>query len=75
MEKTGLGICQKVNVLQYQNSILQQSPCVVVVGTGSSINVSISSNLSKANNTDKVIYIKQDIYIIIVPHNTIVQTV
>ena len=36
-EKKVLGIFQKVNVLQCQNSILQQSPCVVVVGTGSSI--------------------------------------
>ena len=36
-EKRVLGICQKVNVLQCQNSILQLSPCVVVVGTGSSI--------------------------------------
>ena len=36
--KKGLGICRKVNVLQcQQNSILQQSPCVVDVGTGSSI--------------------------------------
>ena len=30
---------QKVNVLLYQNCILQQSPCVVVVGTGSSISL------------------------------------
>ena len=39
-EKNGKGfrICQKVNVLQCQNvNSLQQSPCVVVVGTGSSI--------------------------------------
>ena len=64
--KKGLGICQKVNVLQCQTYILQQSPWFVVVAqVPQSVNVHTFFTYQR-----QITYIKQDNNIIIVSYIT-----
>ena len=73
-KKRGLGICQvRKSMSYYIKTVFFNSHLVLWLLTQApqSVNGPTSSNLPKSNNTDLVIYIKQDNYIIIVPHNTI----